>query len=70
MVLWPRLGAPCVCQSPIVYVCHFLGQVLLLCIYHLFVWSKPFVVVVVVVGGGGGCDCGVFVVIVLVYMDK
>ena len=29
MVSWPRLGDPCVCQSPIgVYVCHFLGQVL------------------------------------------
>ena len=24
---WPRLGDPCVCQSPIgVYVCYFLGQ--------------------------------------------
>ena len=29
LVFWPRLGNPCVCQSPIgVYVCHFLGQVL------------------------------------------
>ena len=29
LVFWPRLGDPCVCQSPIgVYVCHFLGQVL------------------------------------------
>ena len=28
-LFWPRLGYPCVCQSPIgVYVCHFLGQVL------------------------------------------
>ena len=28
-VFWPRLGDPCVCQSPIgVYVCHFQGQVL------------------------------------------
>ena len=25
--IWPRLGDPCVCQSPIgVYVCHFLGH--------------------------------------------
>ena len=29
LVFWPRLGDPCVCQSPIgVYACHFLGQVL------------------------------------------
>ena len=29
LVFWPRLGDPCVCQSPIrVYVCYFLGQVL------------------------------------------
>ena len=29
LVFRPRLGDPCVCQSPIgVYVCHFLGQVL------------------------------------------
>ena len=29
LVLRPRLGDPCVCQSPIgVYACHFLGQVL------------------------------------------
>ena len=29
LVFRPRLGNPCVCQSPIgVYVCHFLGQVL------------------------------------------
>ena len=29
LVFWPRLGDPCVCQSPIgVYVCHFTGQVL------------------------------------------
>ena len=29
LVLWPRLGDPCVCQSPIgVHVCYFLGQVL------------------------------------------
>ena len=29
LVFWPRLGYPCVCQSPIgVYVCYFLGQVL------------------------------------------
>ena len=29
LVIWPRLGDPCICQSPIeVYVCHFLGQVL------------------------------------------
>ena len=28
LFLWPRLGDPCVCQSPIgVYVCHFLEQV-------------------------------------------
>ena len=28
LVFWPRLGDPCVCQSPIeVCVCHFLGQV-------------------------------------------
>ena len=29
LVFWPRLGDPCVCQSPIgVYVSHFLGQML------------------------------------------
>ena len=29
LVFWPRLGDPCVCQSPIrVYVCYFLGQIL------------------------------------------
>ena len=29
LVLWPRLGDLCVCQSPIgVYVCYFLGQML------------------------------------------
>ena len=29
LVFWPRLGDPCVCQSPKgVYVCYFLGQVL------------------------------------------
>ena len=29
MVVWPRLGDPLVCQSPIgVFVCHFLGQVM------------------------------------------
>ena len=29
LVLWLRLGDPCVCQSPTgVYVCYFLGQVL------------------------------------------
>ena len=27
LVFWPRLGNPCVCQSPIeVYICYFLGQ--------------------------------------------
>ena len=27
LVVWPRLGDPCVCQSPIgVYACHFLRQ--------------------------------------------
>ena len=29
LIFWPKLGDPCVCQSPIrVYVCHFLGYVL------------------------------------------
>ena len=29
LAFWPRLGDPCICQSPIgVYVCHFLGQML------------------------------------------
>ena len=29
LVFWPKLGDPCLCQSPIgVYVCYFLGQVL------------------------------------------
>ena len=29
LIFWPRLGDPCICQSPIgVYVCYFLGQVL------------------------------------------
>ena len=29
LIFWPRLGDPCVCQSPIgVCVCYFLGQVL------------------------------------------
>ena len=29
LVIWPGLGDPSVCQSPIgVYVCHFLGQML------------------------------------------
>ena len=31
LVFWPRLGDPCVCQSPIgVYVCYFQGLLLLL----------------------------------------
>ena len=39
LVFWPRLGDPCVCQSPIgVYVCHLTGAGL--CICHLFVWSN------------------------------
>ena len=29
LVLWPILGDPCVCQSPVgVYMCYFLGKVL------------------------------------------
>ena len=41
LVFWPRLGDPCVCQSPIgVYACHFLRTGAGLCIYHLLVWSN------------------------------
>ena len=40
LVFWPRLGDPCVCQSPIgVYVCDFLGQVLgWACTICTYVW--------------------------------
>ena len=40
LVFWPRLGDPCVCQSPIgVYVCHFLGQVLS-CAYPICLYDQ------------------------------
>ena len=40
LVFWPRLGDPCVCQSPIgVYVCHFLGQVLC-CAYTIYPYGQ------------------------------
>ena len=36
LVFWPRLGDPCVYQSPIgVCVCHFVGQ-MLVCAYTIF----------------------------------
>ena len=36
LVFWPRLGDPCICQSPIgVYVCYFL-ELLLSCAYTIF----------------------------------
>ena len=35
LVFWPRLGDPCVCQSPIgIYLCYFLEQVLG-CVYTI-----------------------------------
>ena len=40
LVFWPRLGDPCVCQTPIgVYVCYFLRQ-LLGCAYTICLYGQ------------------------------
>ena len=42
LVSWPRLGDPCVCQSPLgVYVCYFLGQ-MLGCAYYYYYYYYYF----------------------------
>ena len=42
LVFWPRLGDPSVCQSPIgVYVCYFLGQVLVCMVKFKFLAQLP-----------------------------
>ena len=40
LVLWPRLGDPCVCQSLIGVCVSFSRTGAGLCIYYLFVWSN------------------------------
>ena len=44
LVFWPRLGDPCICQSPIgVYMCHFQGQVLG-CAYTICSYGRIWIV--------------------------
>ena len=40
LVFWPRLGDPCVCQSPTGVCVSFSRTGIGLYIYHLFVWSN------------------------------
>ena len=46
--VWPRLGDPCVCQSPIeVYACHCLGH-MLGCAYTICSYGQIIIVIIII----------------------